>query len=78
MRLHWRFTLGYGTPKFTEPLQATSVLELLSMLSGVQIKDKAPTYVGGRMGRPEKAKHREMRPTGPRALPSQLSRRFPP
>jgi DNA polymerase II large subunit len=35
---------------------------LLSLLSGVQIKDKAPTYVGGRMGRPEKAKHREMRP----------------
>ena len=32
------------------------------MLSGVQIKDKAPTYVGGRMGRPEKAKHREMKP----------------
>jgi len=35
---------------------------MLSLLSGVQIKDKAPTYVGGRMGRPEKAKHREMKP----------------
>ena len=56
------FTLGYGTPKFTETLQATTVLELLSLLCGVQVKDKAPTYVGGRMGRPEKAKHREMRP----------------
>ncbi len=56
------FTLGYGNPRFTQPLQATSVLELLSLLSGVQIKDKAPTYVGGRMGRPEKAKHREMKP----------------
>ncbi len=56
------FTLGYGTPRFTEPLQAASVLELLSLLSGVQVKDKAPTYVGGRMGRPEKAKHREMKP----------------
>ncbi len=56
------FTLGYGTPRFTETLQAASVLELLSLLSGVQVKDKAPTYVGGRMGRPEKAKHREMRP----------------
>ena len=32
------------------------------MLSGVQVKDKAPTYVGGRMGRPEKAKRREMKP----------------
>ncbi|MGD6852953.1 MAG: DNA polymerase II large subunit, partial [Candidatus Bathyarchaeia archaeon] len=56
------FTLGYGTLGFTEALQAASVLELLSLLCGVQIKDKAPTYVGGRMGRPEKAKHREMKP----------------
>jgi DNA polymerase II large subunit len=56
------FAFGYTTSRFTENLQATSVLELLSHLSGVQIKDKAPTYVGGRMGRPEKAKHREMRP----------------
>ncbi len=56
------FTLGYGTPCFTEHLEAASVLELVSLLSGVTIKDKAPTYVGGRMGRPEKAKHREMKP----------------
>lgn len=56
------FTLGYGTPRFKEPVQAASVLEMLSLLSGVQIKDKAPTFVGGRMGRPEKAKHREMKP----------------
>ncbi len=56
------FTLGYGTPRLTEHFQATLVLELLSLLSGVQVKDKAPTYVGGRMGRPEKAKHREMKP----------------
>lgn len=55
-------TLGYGTPQLTEPVEATSVLEMLSLLSGVQVKDKAPTYVGGRMGRPEKAKHREMKP----------------
>ncbi len=53
------FSLGYGK---TRTVQASSPLELLSMLSGVQIKDKAPTYVGGRMGRPEKAKHREMKP----------------
>jgi DNA polymerase II large subunit len=56
------FTLGYGTSRFNENLQVSSVLELLGLLSGVQIKDKAPTYVGGRMGRPEKAKHREMKP----------------
>ncbi len=53
------FSLGYSK---TKDVQASSVLELLSLLSGVQIKDKAPTYVGGRMGRPEKAKHREMKP----------------
>ena len=56
------FSLGYGTPKLTESLQAASVLDMLSLLCGVQVKDKAPTYVGGRMGRPEKAKHREMKP----------------
>ena len=53
------FSIGYGK---THAVQANSVLELLSLLSGVQIRDKAPTYVGGRMGRPEKAKHREMKP----------------
>lgn len=56
------FTLGYGSSGLTEPFQAETVLELLSKTSGVMIKDKAPTYVGGRMGRPEKAKHRDMRP----------------
>ena len=53
------FSLGYGK---TQVVQANSPLEMLSLLSSVQIKDKAPTYVGGRMGRPEKAKHREMKP----------------
>jgi DNA polymerase II large subunit len=56
------FTLGYGTPRVAEPIQAATVLEFLSKTSGVTVKDKAPTYVGGRMGRPEKAKHRDMRP----------------
>jgi DNA polymerase II large subunit len=54
--------LGYGTNRLYESVHAASVLELLSLLAGVQIRDKAPTYVGGRMGRPEKAKHREMKP----------------
>jgi DNA polymerase II large subunit len=57
------FTLGYDASKLNESVQIDDVLLLLTMLSGVQIKDKAPSYVGGRMGRPEKAKHREMRPT---------------
>jgi DNA polymerase II large subunit len=56
------FTLGYGKIRLDEYRRTTSILELLSLIAGVQIKDKAPTYVGGRMGRPEKAKHREMKP----------------
>ncbi len=35
-------------------------LELVNQLSGIRIKSKAPTYIGGRMGRPEKAKERKM------------------
>ncbi len=38
------------------------VLVMLTELSGIEIKNKAPNYIGGRMGRPEKAKEREMRP----------------
>jgi DNA polymerase II large subunit len=57
------FTLGYGTTRFKQAIQADAVLTLLTSFSGVQIKDKAPSYVGGRMGRPEKAKPREMKPT---------------
>jgi DNA polymerase II large subunit len=56
------FCLGYDGTKTVDVTQTTSVLEAISLLAGVQIKDKAPTFVGGRMGRPEKAKHREMRP----------------
>jgi len=56
------FTLGFGTSRLSQSLPAASVLEALNLLSDVPIKDKAPTYVGGRMGRPEKAKHREMKP----------------
>ena len=54
--------LGIGNSKTVDITQATTVLEAVNILSVVQIKDKAPTYVGGRMGRPEKAKKRDMRP----------------
>jgi DNA polymerase II large subunit len=56
------FSLGYGTTKMVDATQTTTVIEAISRLSGVQVKDKAPTYVGARMGRPEKAKRREMKP----------------
>ncbi len=36
------------------------VLKLVNELSGIKIKAWAPTYIGARMGRPEKAKGREM------------------
>ncbi len=38
------------------------VLDIIQELSGILIKEKAPTLIGARMGRPEKAKRREMRP----------------
>ena len=56
------FSLGFGHEKTVDITKAACVVEAVSLLSGVQIKDKAPTYVGGRMGRPEKAKKRDMRP----------------
>jgi len=56
------FSLGYGTTRDVDILAAKSVLEAVSLLSGVRIRDKAPTLVGARMGRPEKAKRREMKP----------------
>ena len=56
------FCLGYGNTQMVESDQAATVLEAISLLSGVQVKDKAPTFVGARMGRPEKAKRREMKP----------------
>ncbi len=35
-------------------------LQIVNETSGILIKPKAPTYIGGRMGRPEKAKERKM------------------
>lgn len=39
-----------------------SPLEALKSLSGIIVRAKAPTTIGARMGRPEKAKRREMKP----------------
>ena len=38
------------------------VLEILTKLAEIEIKNISPTYIGARMGRPEKAKEREMKP----------------
>jgi len=56
------FCLGADSLRTLDSISSESVLEAVSFLSGVEIKDKAPTYVGARMGRPEKAKRREMKP----------------
>jgi len=56
------FCLGYGTYRTVEGAQVESVLKAVSSLSGVEVKERAPTFVGARMGRPEKAKRREMKP----------------
>jgi DNA polymerase II large subunit len=56
------FCLGYGTSRVVEGTSADSVLKAVSLLSGVEVKEKAPVFVGARMGRPEKAKRREMKP----------------
>lgn len=55
------FCLGYNAPD-ADVSSVESVLEAISVLSGVSLRRKAPTLVGARMGRPEKAKRREMRP----------------
>jgi len=41
---------------------STSPFEALKRLSGITVRAKTPTTIGARMGRPEKAKRREMRP----------------
>ena len=43
-------------------LEGDNALEAVEKLSGIPQKDKAGSFVGARMGRPEKSKHREMRP----------------
>ncbi len=55
------FCLGYNISN-VDFSSATSVLEAVGLLSGVLVREKAPTFVGARMGRPEKAKRREMKP----------------
>jgi len=55
------FCLGYKSKDIAFSSNET-VLEALRKLSGVTVREKAPTFVGARMGRPEKAKRREMAP----------------
>ncbi len=53
--------LGLDSPS-TKIDVTSSLFEALRALSGITIRAKAPTTIGARMGRPEKARRREMRP----------------
>ncbi len=57
-------TLGLDKELNLEEIENSNkeVLEILSEISGVKIMHKSPTYIGARMGRPEKAKERTMKP----------------
>jgi DNA polymerase II large subunit len=56
------FCLGYESANAVNLSSAKSITEAVSQLAGIQIREKAVTLVGARMGRPEKAKRREMKP----------------
>jgi DNA polymerase II large subunit len=45
-----------------ELLNCENILDAIKRITGIIVKDKAPTFIGARMGRPEKAKKREMKP----------------
>jgi len=53
--------LRLGEPNVQMP-QAVSTVEALSSYSAIPLREKAMTFIGARMGRPEKAKRREMSP----------------
>jgi DNA polymerase II large subunit len=59
--LAFTLCLGIHAPK-ARISHAKPVLEVIKALAGIVVREKAPTVVGARMGRPEKAKRRAMRP----------------
>jgi len=52
--------LGVDLP--SRSIDGSDIFEKVANASGIRVMKKAPVYVGARMGRPEKAKRREMRP----------------
>jgi DNA polymerase II large subunit len=51
-----------GLSSTVKPLEGGDIFQKIAQISAIQVMRKAPVYVGARMGRPEKAKRREMRP----------------
>jgi DNA polymerase II large subunit len=55
--------LGLGADlKKTWTAPESSIMDMVSKLSGITIRSRAPIRIGGRMGRPEKSDKREMKP----------------
>lgn len=50
------------TERSRDPLEDETTLSFVSALAGVKIRSRAPFRIGTRMGRPEKASPRKMRP----------------
>jgi len=55
-------TSRYQTLETIKTTQQTSTIQLITQLAGIPIQEKAPFRIGTRMGRPEKAAERKMRP----------------
>ncbi len=55
------YCLGLNVPK-ARIVKTKPIIEIIHELAGIILREKAPTLIGARMGRPEKAKRREMRP----------------
>lgn len=55
-------TIGYVEGKLLPISKNGKVIDLINSLRNVKIRDKCPVYTGARMGRPEKAKDRRMKP----------------
>jgi DNA polymerase II large subunit len=54
-------SLGYKNIENID-IRKKSVLEVIHGFSDIFLREKAPTFIGARMGRPEKAKRRQMKP----------------
>jgi len=55
------FCLGLHSPEARID-SSESVFETIQKFTAIPVRQKAPSFVGARMGRPEKAKHRQMKP----------------
>jgi len=64
--------LGWNAPELRVS-HSKSAAQIIEELSGIIVQEKAPTLLGARMGRPEKAKRREMRPLVHALFPVGLS-----